>query len=50
MELVQDDQNGFSCCAQCGRVLEDLAFTSDVQFQKVGGQAGRTWALVRGEK
>lgn len=29
-----DDAKGISCCVQCGRVLEEVAFSVDVTFQK----------------
>jgi transcription factor IIIB subunit 2 len=29
-----DEQRGISCCVECGSVLEDVAFSSDVTFQK----------------
>ncbi|KAL4858728.1 Transcription factor IIIB subunit [Chlorella vulgaris] len=32
-----DDANGFSCCVQCGRVLEDTAFSADITFAKDAG-------------
>lgn len=34
VDVEQDDANGFSCCIQCGRVLEDIAFSADITFQK----------------
>ncbi|GLC54447.1 hypothetical protein PLESTB_000864600 [Pleodorina starrii] len=34
VELEADEANGFSCCVQCGRVVEDSAFSSDVMFAK----------------
>ncbi|KXZ48221.1 BFR protein [Gonium pectorale] len=34
VEVEVDDANGFSCCVQCGRVVEDTAFSSDVMFSK----------------
>jgi transcription factor IIIB subunit 2 len=37
VEVEVDDANGFSCCVQCGRVLEDTAFSADVTFQKDAG-------------
>lgn len=29
-----DDASGISCCVQCGRVLEEATFATDVQFTK----------------
>ncbi|KAL4428055.1 hypothetical protein ABPG75_002144 [Micractinium tetrahymenae] len=37
VDVEVDDANGFSCCVQCGRVLEDTAFSADVTFQKDAG-------------
>ncbi|GLI62861.1 Transcription initiation factor TFIIIB Brf1 subunit [Volvox africanus] len=34
VEVEADDAKGFSCCMQCGRVVEDTAFSSDVMFAK----------------
>nr|BCL66138.1 Transcription initiation factor TFIIIB Brf1 subunit [Volvox africanus] len=34
VEVEADDAKGFSCCVQCGRVVEDTAFSSDVMFAK----------------
>lgn len=33
-DVEVDDAKGISCCVQCGRVLEDVAFSVDVTFQK----------------
>lgn len=35
VEVDADESHGFSCCVQCGRVVDDHAFASDVQFSKV---------------
>nr|ADI46953.1 BFR1m [Volvox carteri f. nagariensis] len=40
VELEADEANGFSCCVQCGRVLEDTAFSTDVMFTKGADGAG----------
>ncbi|KAG2429326.1 hypothetical protein HXX76_011093 [Chlamydomonas incerta] len=40
VEVETDDQNGFACCVQCGRVVEDTAFSSDVMFTKGGDGEG----------
>ncbi|KAG2437566.1 hypothetical protein HYH02_011208 [Chlamydomonas schloesseri] len=40
VEVEADDQNGFACCVQCGRVVEDTAFSSDVMFTKGGDGEG----------
>ncbi|EFN55262.1 hypothetical protein CHLNCDRAFT_57908 [Chlorella variabilis] len=37
VDVEVDDANGFSCCVQCGRVLEDTAFSADITFQKDAG-------------
>ncbi|KAK9817299.1 hypothetical protein WJX72_012355 [[Myrmecia] bisecta] len=37
VEVEVDDANGFSCCTSCGRVLEDVAFSSDITFSKGAG-------------
>ncbi len=29
-----DESAGFSCCLRCGRVVEDIAFATDMQFTK----------------
>ncbi|MEW5314508.1 MAG: hypothetical protein WDW38_006002 [Sanguina aurantia] len=34
VEAETDDSTGLMCCIQCGRVVEDRAFASDVQFSK----------------
>jgi len=42
-----DESHGFSCCLQCGRVVEDIAFASDVQFQRgADGEGGMVGQLV----
>jgi transcription factor IIIB subunit 2 len=47
VELEVDETNGFSCCAQCGRVHEDIAFSSDVLFQKgADGEGGMVGQIV----
>ncbi|KAL4527312.1 hypothetical protein Ndes2526B_g08985 [Nannochloris sp. 'desiccata'] len=33
-DIEIDDAKGISCCVQCGCVLEDIAFSADVTFQK----------------
>lgn len=34
VETETDEAQGFTVCLSCGRVLEDVAFASDVQFTK----------------
>lgn len=34
VDAETDDSTGLSCCISCGRVIEDRAFASDVQFSK----------------
>eukprot|EP00884_Botryococcus_braunii_P010429 jgi/Botrbrau1/19388/Bobra.0338s0018.1 len=34
VDIEDDDAGGFSCCSECGTVVSDLAFSSDVQFTK----------------
>lgn len=33
-DVEVEDARGISCCVQCGRVLEEMAFSVDVTFQK----------------
>nr|BCL66206.1 Transcription initiation factor TFIIIB Brf1 subunit [Volvox reticuliferus]BCL66274.1 Transcription initiation factor TFIIIB Brf1 subunit [Volvox reticuliferus] len=40
VEVEADEAKGFSCCVQCGRVVEDTAFSSDVMFAKGSDGAG----------
>lgn len=49
VEGVDDEANGFTCCAYCGRVLEDIAFASDVQFAKGGDGSGGMMGQMVGE-
>jgi hypothetical protein len=34
VEPEVDDAGGFAACPACGLILEDIAFSSDVQFAK----------------
>ncbi|KAG1655086.1 hypothetical protein FOA52_004226 [Chlamydomonas sp. UWO 241] len=44
VELMMDDSSGFSCCGQCGCVLEEHNFSSDLTFATgadgTGGMVG----------
>jgi transcription factor IIIB subunit 2 len=47
VEVDTDESHGFSCCLQCGRVVEDIAFASDVQFQRgADGEGGMVGQMV----
>uniref|UniRef100_A0A7S3QLZ1 Cyclin-like domain-containing protein n=2 Tax=Dunaliella tertiolecta TaxID=3047 RepID=A0A7S3QLZ1_DUNTE len=47
VEVDVDESHGFSCCLQCGRVVEDIAFASDVQFQRgPDGEGGMVGQMV----
>ncbi|GFR43136.1 hypothetical protein Agub_g4153 [Astrephomene gubernaculifera] len=48
VEVEADDANGFSCCMQCGRVVEDMAFSSDVIFTKGGDGEGEMVGQIVG--
>jgi transcription factor IIIB subunit 2 len=49
VELIADESAGFSCCPNCGRVLEDIAFASDVQFAKGADGEGELVGQFVGE-
>ena len=49
VDVAVDDGNGFSCCMLCGRVVEDLAFASDVMFQKGADGEGEMVGQYVGE-
>ncbi len=44
-----EEQMGFTCCIYCGRVLEDMAFSSDVQFAKGADGEGEMVGQFVGE-
>jgi len=47
MDVEVDEAHGFSCCVSCGRVVEDAAFASDVQFQRgPDGEGGMVGQMV----
>lgn len=45
VDIDFDESGGVACCTQCGRVVEDGAFASDIQFAKgpdgEGGMVGQ---------
>lgn len=46
-ELISDESSGFSCCANCGCVLEENNFSSDLMFAKgADGEGGMVGTIV----
>ncbi|KAK9835222.1 hypothetical protein WJX81_006819 [Elliptochloris bilobata] len=37
VETETDDTNGYTCCTRCGRVLDEVAFSTEVTFTKGAG-------------
>lgn len=39
VDTEANEADGFTCCTQCGAVLDDVVFSRDPTFIKVGGHS-----------
>jgi len=47
VEAETNDSNGFTCCTQCGKILDDNVFSTDPTFSKTAGGASQVRSACR---
>ena len=47
VDAETNESNGFTCCTQCGKILDDNVFSTDPTFSKTAGGASQVRSACR---